>query len=93
MTQAYELLTGAIFDLIDRRYNVGARSLSRVELERILVGERGMSEKVWLRIARILEFGETVRFASSAGAVSESVARQELSKWVEDCMELEREMG
>ena len=88
-----ELLTGALFDLMDRRYNVGARSLSRAQLERILVGERGMPEDLWRRVARVLEFGEMVRFASSAGAVGESVARQELSKWVEESMEVERELG
>jgi hypothetical protein len=47
-------------------------------------GERQMPAEVWERASRLLEFAELVRFASSAGAVSENVARNEATKWVNE---------
>ncbi len=84
VTQTYELLTGAVFDALDRSFDVGARSLPRTELKRILVSERGLAEPAWERIGKLLEFGELVRFAATAGAVSERAARGELSRWVSE---------
>jgi hypothetical protein len=80
--QLYEGLSGQIFDAIERVYPVGSRSYSREDLRRMLVDERQMSEEVWSRASRLLEFAELVRFASSAGAVSEGLARAEAGKWV-----------
>lgn len=82
VTQAYEALSGAVYDALDRVYGLGARSHSRGELREMLVGEQGLSEPLWERINQLLEFAETVRFATSAGAVSESAARSQLAKWV-----------
>ena len=84
VTHTYELLTGAVYDAIDRKHSIGARSLSRSELRRALVDEHGMSAENWMRLDRLLDFTETVRFASSAGVVSEIAAREQLSKWVDE---------
>lgn len=84
VTEAYELLCGAVYDVIDRTYSVGARSISRADLGRVLVGERSLPEPIWQKISRILEFAEAVRYASSAGAVSETAARSQLEKWVRE---------
>ncbi|MEK6578088.1 MAG: BatD family protein [Bdellovibrionota bacterium] len=81
---SYELLTGAIYDGIDRAFQLGSRSLSRAQLKEILVGEKRLSVEVWARLERLLEYGEMVRFASSAGAVSQDAARTELEKWVNE---------
>ena len=88
VTKAYELLTGAVFDALDRSYQVGARSLSREHLEEILVGDKGLSAELWSRISKLLEFAELVRYASSIGAVQEKEARAELTKWVGEGEEL-----
>ncbi|MGK5085936.1 BatD family protein [Bdellovibrionota bacterium FG-2] len=78
----YEKICGQVFDALDRYSEIGARSLSRDELRRILVDEQGLSDDAWKRTEKLLEFAEMVRFASSAGAVSESSARNEFGKWV-----------
>lgn len=93
VVQTYELLAGVVFDAIDRVYGVEARSRPRSELKEILVGEKGLSSEVWHRISRLLEYAEMVRFASSAGAVSESSARKELGRWVSEGEAVTRALG
>jgi hypothetical protein len=92
VTQAYESLSGAVYDAIDRRYPIGARGLSREELERILVDEKQLPTELWKRIDRILEYAEMVRFASSAGAVTEDNARRDLQKWVNEGIRVDQEL-
>ena len=82
--QAYEVLTGVLFDAIDEAYDVGARSRPRAQLREILVGERGLADETWTKISRLLEYTETVRFASSAGVISDQAARKDLARWVEE---------
>jgi hypothetical protein len=41
----------------------------------------------------LLEYAETVRFASAAGAVSEGSARQELIKWVGEGEQLAQKLS
>jgi len=84
VVRTYELLTGAVLDAIDRKYAVGARSHSRAELKFMLVDSRGLPEEIWIRISKLLEFDELVRFALSAGAVSEAQARNDLPNWVSE---------
>jgi hypothetical protein len=81
---SYELLTGVIFDAIDRAYSIGARSRPRSQLKEILVDERGLSAEAWAKISRLLEYAELVRFASAAGAISDQAARKDLARWVEE---------
>ncbi|OFZ54212.1 MAG: hypothetical protein A2428_13110 [Bdellovibrionales bacterium RIFOXYC1_FULL_54_43] len=90
VTQTYELMTNAIFDALERVYPIGVRSLPRTELKSILVDERGLAKPLWDRADRILEFAEMVRFASSAGAISEDAARAELAKWVNEAHSIVR---
>jgi hypothetical protein len=91
--QLYEGLSGQIFDAIERAHPVGSRSYSREDLRRMLVDERQMPEAVWERASRLLEFAELVRFASSAGAVSEGLARGEAGKWVQEAESIVRLIG
>jgi hypothetical protein len=84
VTRSYESLCGAIFDALDKRYKLGSRSLSRGDLKRLLVEERGLPAETWERLGKILEYAEMVRFASSTGAISETSARQELAHWVQE---------
>ncbi len=84
VTETYEFLMEALLNAIDRAHDVGARSLPRAELERLLVEERGLPGQVWQKISAVLEYGELVRFASSAGAVSEQSARRELARWIDE---------
>jgi hypothetical protein len=90
VSRDYERLTGLIFDAIDQKFKVGARSLPRAELRERLVVERGMPEDIWKSAAQLFEFAELVRFASSAGAISEEAARSDLSRWVKSGEELVR---
>lgn len=85
----YERVAGRVYDALDARYHVGARALSRSELRDILVGENKMPEDQWNRIASLLEFTETVRFATTAGAVSEERVRSELTRWMNEATRLD----
>ena len=90
VVQSYELLAGAVFDALDRKYRIGSRSFSRQELGHILVEDRGFDSAIWQRISNLLEFAEVVRFAISAGAVSEETARLQLERWVNEGSELDQ---
>jgi hypothetical protein len=79
---AYEALETAVFDSIDRSYDIGARSLPRSELERILIEEKGLTPVHWDPLKRVLEFSEAVRFAGAASQGMETRARSELENWV-----------
>lgn len=92
VTQSYETLSGVLFDAIDRKYKVGARGLPRSELKELLVDGQGLASDTWDRIGKLLEFAEMVRFATSAGAVSETVARGDLKKWVAEGESLVRSL-
>ena len=83
VSQAYERLSGLVFDAIDAKYRIGARSLPRAELRRILVGDHRVADETWIRLEKVLEYTELVRFTSAAGAV-ESSARTELRTRVAD---------
>jgi len=89
---SYEVLSGAVFDALDRTYAVGARSLPRSELKRVLVEERGLAPHVWDKASKLLEFAEAVRYATRAGAVTEAQARQELKNWVSDAEHISRHL-
>ena len=86
----YDAIAAQVFDAIDRVYAVGSRSYSREELKRMLVDDRAMPEAVWTRTAKILEFAELVRFAATAGAVSEITARADGAKWVNEAEQVTR---
>lgn len=67
---------------LSERFGVAARGLTRAELKEALVDQGGIPENLWQRLSALLEFTETVRFASQAGGVSEERARNELKKWI-----------
>ncbi len=89
VTEMYERLTGAVYDSIDRIYSLGARALPSSELRLALVEERGLPEPAWKKLSELLDFAETVRFASAAGAISEAQARSQLERWVTDGQSIE----
>jgi hypothetical protein len=92
VTALYESLAGAVFDALDRVHAVGARSYSRADLKIMLVDDRGVPEALWRRLEQVLEFAENVRYASSAGAVAESSARQQATQWVGQAQEAAAEL-
>lgn len=87
--QAYEKISSRVYDALDARYQLGARALSRVELREVLVVENKMPEDLWNRVSQLLEFTETVRFASQAGAVSEDRVRAEVGRWIDEAEKLD----
>jgi hypothetical protein len=80
----YELLTGALYDVLDREFGVSSRALSRQQLRDELTGEKRLPVPTWERIEKVLDYLEMVRFASGAGVVTEAAARQEFLKWVNE---------
>ena len=89
VTEMYERLTGAVYDSIDRIHSLGSRALPSSQLRTALVEERGLPEPSWKKLSELLDFAETVRFASNAGAISESQARSQLERWVTDGQAIE----
>lgn len=81
---AYETLTDELFNALEDVFQIGVRSMSRFEMERTLVGERGLDASTWGRIIKLLEFSDLVQFASSVGGTSEASARSELARWVQE---------
>ncbi len=81
--EAYERLAALTFDALDEAYALNARSRPRSELGRMIIEEKGLAAPVWKQISDLLERAEMVRFAVSAGVVSEQIARTELRQWVE----------
>lgn len=75
-------------EALSEHFGVAARGLTRVELKEILVDQGQIPENLWQRLSALLEFTETLRFASQAGAVSEERARNELKKWIAECEQI-----
>jgi hypothetical protein len=92
VTQAYVALGEEVLNGVESTYSLSVRSLSRAELRDVLVQQKGLPETVWNRVVRLLEYTDMVRFASSAGVVSESAARSELTKWVQEGQSLVRNL-
>jgi hypothetical protein len=86
----YERLSGALYDLIDRKTGITSRSISREVLGEELSNRVSFPAELWLRIAAVLEFAETVRFATNAGFVSEEQARKKMKEWVREGRNIEK---
>jgi hypothetical protein len=89
----FDFLQAQLEEALSERYRITARGLTREQLQAALVGEGLMQQNVWQRLSELLEFTETVRFASQAGAVSEERARGELRKWIAACEAILSELG
>ena len=88
ISQAYETLTQVLFDFLESHFQPGLRALSRSELRVFLVDTHGVSEDVWKRLVALLEACDFVRFASSAGTLSETSLRSELPQWIEEAQSI-----
>jgi hypothetical protein len=91
--KAYDFLEIELERSLTHRFGVSVRGLTRRELKEELVEKHGIAESLWQRLNALLEFAETVRFASQAGAVSEERARNELRKWVSESETLRSELS
>lgn len=83
VTRAYESLSNALLDRIEAKYPVGARSLARSDLRRLLVDENRMNEALWRRISTLLETAEAIQYAGSMPGM-EKQAREQLTQWVSE---------
>ncbi len=83
--KCFDFLESELEEALSERFGVKSRGLTRDQLQEALVGRGVMQQSVWQRLSELLEFTETLRFASQAGAVSEERARGELRKWIAEC--------
>jgi hypothetical protein len=83
--KCFDFLQAQLEEALSERYGITARGLTRDQLQEALVGQGRIKQDIWQRLSALLEFTETVRFASQAGAVSEDQARNELRKWITEC--------
>ncbi len=84
--QAYDQLIAHLYRSLDQAYAIpgGTKSYPRAELKTLLVDDQGFPEPIWAKFSSLVEYSETVRFASKIGAASESEARTELKRWVKE---------
>jgi len=80
--KCFDFLQAQLEEALSERFGITARGLTRDQLKAALVDGGLMKHDLWQRLSELLEFTETVRFASQAGAVSEERARNELRKWI-----------
>ncbi len=92
LIQYYETLSDTLLQTIDDLYSTSARSTPRAELQAILRGAPGFSEDLWVRLIRLLDFADLVRFAGSSGAVSEENTRMSLREKISEAQAIIREM-
>jgi hypothetical protein len=71
LVKAYEILDSVILDEIDKTFGISARSLSRAELQALLVENHQLDPQIWDRLSHFFEFSDLVRFASSSGGEME----------------------
>lgn len=90
---AYERLSSLVIEAIDQATGVGARSLPRSELRRLLADDHQIQGSLCDRIVQLLEFAETVRFASQLGAVSEQSARSKIESCVNEAESVVQALG
>jgi hypothetical protein len=83
--KSYDFLHARLEVTLLRLHGVSVRGLTREQLQEALVERGVIAQNLWQRLSELLEFTETVRFASQAGAVSEDRARNELRKWIAEC--------
>lgn len=83
--KSYDFLQSRLEATLLTRFGLSARGLTREQLQEALVEPGLIEQNLWQRLSELLEFTETVRFASQAGAVSEDRARNELRKWIAEC--------
>ncbi len=89
----FDFLELRLEEALSDRFGVTARGLTRTELKETLVDSGKIPENLWQRVSALLEFTETMRFASQAGAVSEERARGELKKWIAECEQILKSLG
>lgn len=91
--ESYEILSSAVYDMIDRAFGVGARSLSHQEIQqRILSVSPEREDEIRPLLGRafaLLDYAETFRFASSAGAISTDEAQTEFKRWIREAKSME----
>lgn len=86
--ECFGFLEMRLEEALFEHFGIAARGLTRVELKEVLVDQWQIPETLWQRLSALLEFTETLRFASQAGAVSEERARNELKKWIAECEQI-----
>ncbi len=75
---AYASLESLLYAELDRKYQIGARSLRREDLGRILTEEKGLDPGDWRQLREIFEQVEMSRFSGQ----SPDRARSELQRYV-----------
>jgi hypothetical protein len=83
--KCFDFLQSQLEEALFDQYGLIVRGLTREQLQEALVGRGLIEQNLWQRLSELLEFTETVRFASQAGAVSEERARNELRRWIGEC--------
>lgn len=84
VSSGYDSLNELVFEVLDQTFGLGARSYSRTDLKNVLLQEKGVSTTLWDRIVSFFEFYDLVRFAISAGGMTETKARTDFPKWVKE---------
>jgi hypothetical protein len=88
VTAVYVQVSDQLLSSLGSKLKMNTKGISREELKARLVDEQGVDPAVWDRAAQVFDYADMIRFASSAGAVAESQARQELVKWTSEAEQI-----
>ena len=92
-----EKVVEQVYQSLDEAFSIASRALPQRDLAKTLTELHGMSREQWQAISEILEFSETVRFASSAGVISDQDAQQKTPQMIQNaqkvCAEISARKG
>jgi hypothetical protein len=84
----YEQIIDQIYKTLDDAFGMTSRAHSQRELAKLLTENHGVTPEQWSKISQILEFSETIRFASSTGVVSDIEVQEKTQSSIETAKKL-----
>ena len=79
----YEQIIEQVYKTLDESFGITSRALSQRDLAKVLTENHGVSAEQWSKISQILEFSETIRFASSTGVLSDHEVQEKTQAAIE----------
>lgn len=93
LLQSYDLLASRVLSLLDDKFQISSKSMSRGELKDLLVGGKKLSPDTWSKVQQLLEYSDMVRFAQSQNLNSEKNAQEVFLKWAQEGEQIEKEIS
>lgn len=86
----YEQMVKTLLDSIETCFGQNVRSFSRSELKEFLLDQKNVQSSLWVKIEKILDDVDALRYASSGAIISEKSARSDLIRWIQEAEKITR---